>query len=623
MRKTALRTLELLETEERAGQERHQSSLGATAFLCWKVVLAHYLGQLKPDDEDPGEAGARALGYDSQYEYMEALFKGEIAEINKRFKDACRRLFEQLGLGFDRSPRSALAGAFTGFVNQLPEQWLQWIESNSPTSRNPRVFTQIGKAALELVRTPDHLLLPLLQREEAKICFWALRRYTRPGMKVGWWQYEVANELQRFYYRLKKGERPKLVLMAPPQHGKTEQVTDSIAWVAGKEPELKTIFASYSDELGADANKALQRIMTSERYVSIFGVRLGESGSCWVRNSNTLEYPNYAGSFYNTTVGGQITGKGLDLGIVDDPVKGRAEATSKTARDKVWHWFTDDFFTRFSDSAGLIMIMTRWHLDDPVGRFIERFPETKVLRYAAIAEADEKHRLKGEALFPEHKSLPFLLERKRAMSQASWESEYQQNPIISGGGVIPIEKLRILAYFNKNEIKRSVRYIDKAATEGDGAWTAAVLMHEMLDGTYVISHIARGRWGALDRERKIKLLVDTDAKLYKNYEVGIEQEPGSGGKESAQATVRNLAGRRVFTERVTGSKETRADPFVAQCQNDNVRLVAGDWVHALLDEAEAFPASKYKDQIDACSGAFNRLTQGYGYDTSYEGFQTF
>jgi hypothetical protein len=159
--------------------------------------------------------------------------------------------------------------------------------------------------------------------------------------------------------------------------------------------------------------------MTSERYVSIFGVRLGESGSRWVRNSNTLEYPYHGGSFYNTTVGGQITGKGLDLGIVDDPVKGRAEATSKTVRDKLWQWFTDDFLTRFSDSAGLLMIMTRWHLDDPVGRLIERFPDAKIFRYSAIAEEDERNRSKGEALFPEHKSLSFLLERKKAMTQAT------------------------------------------------------------------------------------------------------------------------------------------------------------------------------------------------------------
>jgi hypothetical protein len=92
---------------------------------------------------------------------------------------------------------------------------------------------------------------------------------------------------------------------------------------------------------------------------------------------------NHRGSFRNTTVEGQITGHGLDIGIIDDPIKGRAEAMSKAVRDKIWDWFTDDFVTRFSDSAGLLMIMTRWHVDDAVGRFIKRFPEAKILRYPA------------------------------------------------------------------------------------------------------------------------------------------------------------------------------------------------------------------------------------------------
>jgi predicted phage terminase large subunit-like protein len=146
-------------------------------------------------------------------------------------------------------------------------------------------------------------------------------------------------------------------------------------------------------------------------------------------------------------------------------------------------------------------------------------------------------------------------------------------------------------------------------------------MHRMQDKTFVISHIVRGQWGALERERKIKTLAEADAKLFKNYEVGIEMEPGSGGKESAEATVRNLAGHRVFTDRVTGPKEVRADPFVAQCQNDSVRLVAGDWNHPFYDEAEAWPAGKYKDQIDAAAGAFNRLTASPGYDYTYAGFR--
>src|SRR6516225_7548799 len=209
----------------------------------------------------------------------------------------------------------------------------------------------------------------------------------------------------------------------------------------------------------------LQRIMTSERYVAIFGHRLGDSGSRWLRNSNVLEYVNHRGSFRNTTIEGQITGKGLDIGIIDDPVKSRAEASSKPVRDKIWHWFTDDFFTRFSDSAGLLMIMTRWHVDDLVGRFIERFPEAKILRYPAIAEEEEEHRHKGEALFPELKSLSLLLERKKTMTQASWESEYQQNPFVVGGGIFPIENLKTLPVLDRSKIKRSVRYWDKGGTE--------------------------------------------------------------------------------------------------------------------------------------------------------------
>jgi predicted phage terminase large subunit-like protein len=617
MRKTSLRKLEILETEERSYQRNHQSSLETTAFLAWKAVFAHYLGDLRPDEEDPGEAEAKALGYESHYEYLEALFNAEIAEINKRFKDACRRLFAQLDLDFDHTPRRVLSEAFCRLVNALPDQCWQWLECNLQVSRNARVFTQIGKRALGRVSIPDQRLLQLLQKEESKVCFWAFRRYTRPGMKVGRWQYEVATELQRFYRSWIKGERPKLVLMAPPQHGKTEQITDFIAWVAGKRPELKTIFASYSDELGVDVNRALQRVMTSDRYVATFGYRLGESGSRCVRNTNTLEYPNLGGSFYNTTVGGQITGKSLDLGIVDDPVKGRAEANSKPVRDKLWSWFTDDFFTRFSDSAGLFMIMTRWHLDDPVGRLIERFPDAKVFRYSAIAEEDEKTRRKGEALFPEHKSLEFLLERKRAMTQASWESEYQQNPIIVGGGVFPIEKITVvLERPAARDVVSAARYWDKAGTSDGGAYTAGVLMLRMRDGTFVVTDVRRGRWSALDRERIVKQTAVTDHELYPLTKIYVEQEGGSGGKESAEASIRMLAGYRAEADRVSGAKEVRAEPFAAQWQAGNVRLVAAPWNRDYLDEHESFPSGRYKDQVDASSGAFNKIASKYRYDST-------
>ncbi len=147
-------------------------------------------------------------------------------------------------------------------------------------------------------------------------------------------------------------------------------------------------------------------------------------------------------------------------------------------------------------------------------------------------------------------------------------------------------------------------------------------MHEMRNGTFVIGQVARGRWAALEREQHIKAWAQGDRNALKgSYEIFVEQEPGSGGKDSAEATIRNLPGFTVYADKVTGSKEVRAEPFAAQVQGGNVFLVAGDWVHAFLDEAESFPNGKFNDQIDAASGAFAKLTAGPVYDHTYKGWQ--
>ena len=452
---------------------------------------------------------------------------------------------------------------------------------------------------------------------QAREEFFAFRQYIRPDIKWGWFVQDVSLQLQEFYEDWQAGKRPKLVLMAPPQHGKTETAEHFIAWVAGRNPDSKTIYASFSDELGIMRNINLQRIIMSERYQHVFpNTRCGIHG--WQTNTSLIEYAGHKGSFRNVTVNGALNGLELNLGIVDDPVKGRAEAASPVMRDRTWNWFTDDFLSRFAKNSAVLMIMTRWHVDDILGRYIERNRETKILRYAAIAEEDEEFRAKGEALFEEFKPLAMLLERKRTLTTGGWESLYQQNPIIIGGGILPIDKLTTLSVFDRTQIKKSVRYWDKAGTAGgDGAYTAGVLMHELRNGTFVIENVARGRWGALEREQKIKALAASDKQSLNNkwaYEIGVEQEPGSGGKESAEATIRNLRGYRVFADRVTGSKQVRVEPFAAQVQGGNVFLVAGGWVRDFLDEAECFPNGKHTDQIDAASGAFARLTTRPAYN---------
>jgi len=282
-----------------------------------------------------------------------------------------------------------------------------------------------------------HQLAILRARES----FWAFRQFMDPKLKKGWWQRDIANHLQQFRDDLLAGKAPRLVIAAPPQHGKSVQIIEFIAWLCGHSPDFRTIYASFSDRLGVRANLRLQRIFDSAKYKLLFPETIINQSNAvtvsgqYLRNREIIEFVGRAGYFRNTTIRGSVTGESLDVGVIDDPIKGREEANSSVIRDKSWDWLTDDFFTRFSEGAGLLAILTRWHIDDPIGRLILADPTIKVLSYPAIAEIDEPHRKAGEALFPEHKSIDFLLERKAIMAAENWEALYQQNPVKRGGNL--------------------------------------------------------------------------------------------------------------------------------------------------------------------------------------------
>jgi phage terminase large subunit-like protein len=97
---------------------------------------------------------------------------------------------------------------------------------------------------------------------------------------------------------------------------------------------------------------------------------------------------------------------------------------------------------------------------------------------------------------------------------------------------------------------------------------------------------------------------------WNSFQFGVVQEPGSGGLESVQATIRNLAGHNCLADKPGAgrSKEVRAEPFCSQVQASNIWLHAGAWIDDFLEEAGNWPASPIKDQIDACAMALSHLT---------------
>lgn len=162
-----------------------------------------------------------------------------------------------------------------------------------------------------------------------------------------------------------------------------------------------------------------------------------------------------------------------------------------------------------------------------------------------------------------------------------------------------------------SDVVRWVRGWDLAATDtdegGDPAYTASVLLGKRRDGSYVIADATNNRLRADKVRAMVKQCAAADKVQYKRVRIRMSQDPGQAGKEQAQSYVKMLAGFSVSVVKESGNKEARAEPFAAQWQAGNVKVVAGAWTETLLGQYESFPESKFKDLVDSGSNAFNEL----------------
>lgn len=196
----------------------------------------------------------------------------------------------------------------------------------------------------------------------------------------------------------------------------------------------------------------------------------------------------------------------------------------------------------------------------------------------------------------------------------SFYALYQQRPQPPEGGMFKRHKLEIVDALPTD--CEFVRYWDKAGTRDAGAHTAGVLMARSPKGVFYVCDMVMGQWDAGEREDTIEQVTTLDSGIYGYVKTGVEQEPGSGGKESAEATIKRLAGFAVYADRVTGDKVTRAEPFSAQVDAGNVKLLKGKWNSRYIDILTSFPYGSIKDPVDASSGAFNKLAESGRIDWS-------
>ncbi|MDL2230555.1 phage terminase large subunit [Alistipes sp. OttesenSCG-928-L06] len=263
------------------------------------------------------------------------------------------------------------------------------------------------------------------------------------------------SDFHRRYYevldRFARGEIRRLIVTIPPQHGKSQGATVGLpAYLLGRDPTLRIAVASYNLSLAARFNRQIQRLMDTRSYRSVFpAARLKTPGSRenYIRSADEFEVVGHGGGVISVGREGALTGSPVDVMVIDDLYKDALEAYSPVIRDNAWEWYVSVVRTRLHNDSRELIVMTRWHDDDLIGRLIRKesvemltdlsaidpantAKKWFLLNFEALKEGDPTPldpRRPGEALWPERQNAA-LLNEKRALDPATFESMYQGRP---------------------------------------------------------------------------------------------------------------------------------------------------------------------------------------------------
>jgi len=225
-------------------------------------------------------------------------------------------------------------------------------------------------------------------------------------------------------------DEPKLLMVImPPRHGKSEVVSrNTPAWFLGRNPDKEIILASYGAELATDMSRDARRIFR-DNCSELFGLEMSEESAAVGR----WHIKGHKGRMQATGAGGAITGRGADLAIIDDPVKNMEEGESPVYQRKLADWFRTTLLTRLVPGGAVILVMTRWHMQDLGGRLLKAAKATgvewEVIKFPAIAQEDDVlGRKKGDPLWPWRFNKKTLAKIRAAIGGRFWNALYQGDP---------------------------------------------------------------------------------------------------------------------------------------------------------------------------------------------------
>lgn len=436
---------------------------------------------------------------------------------------------------------------------------------------------------------------------------------------------KIANALER----IERGELKRLMVFMPPRMGKSRLCAQIFpSWILCRHAKAEIIQTGYGNDIALEHSRKARAVFLGERTAQIFPAlrpsekirRIFQENRVAAHEWGTME----GGKYYATGIGGAITGKGADYLIVDDPHKNRQEAESKTKRDQVYTFYKSTLYTRLSPTGAILLIMTRWHIDDLAARLLDEMKQgMDQWEIISLKPFDET----GESIWPERWPKERLLDIKKNTIPLEWCSQYEQDPVPSEGAVFKREWWNEPGRrFNCSDIQvhnaclDRIQSWDTAQSEKDTAAFSA-------GGTFELTRTYKMMLtDVMARRMEFPELVDNVIRYAEkgNYDGKLSAvliEKASSGVALIQYLRSNgpeWLRDKIIDVNPTESKLIRGLKASKWCNIGSVLLPKPDesieWLFDFEADLFSFPGCKYKDKIDMFNQAIwyweNLLTSG-------------
>jgi len=550
---------------------------------------------------------------------QERLRMNTIEQGNRNTKDGNKRIMPTLQIS-----KTEFARLHKAFPELYKELWQECKQENMPKSiaargrGRQRAWNkpQKKKVMAELTKIADDEELKGEQIAQQELADRQLsRRYLIASVArfnadylAGWVHKDICARLERFMLAVEEGRNPRLMLQMPPRHGKSTLASQEFpAWVLGHHPSWELIVCSYAETLALDFSRNVRERMRDKEYRALFPDTKLDPDNQNAKGWKTTK----KGGFLPAGVEGPITGKGAHILIIDDPIKNSQEADSELKRAGILKWYSSTAYTRLAPGGGVLIIQTRWHLDDLSGRLEMDMVEGngdvfEVVRYPAVAVDDEKYRKKGDPLHKDRYNHAQLKMIRKAVGERTWAALYQQNPVPDEGAQF---QKSMIKYYQPDELPEMLTKV--------AAWDLAVGQKEVNDktvgftwgkdliGEFWFVDCRHGHFDALDI---IEEICDSFVK-HDPYTVGIEKDKVAmslGPLLDIAIEERGLSSLHITELRpmLEGNKVKRARTLQGLMRQGKVHLPhpdTCDWVDEFVTELLQFPYGRRDDHVDAAA----------------------